>query len=199
MNPLLDAMAIGSGGALEGVDVNVGGLENLPLENAKKVTENPCLVDGCLTFTAEGSVKCVLTNSGRLRWNASESFMNVYELQEQMNTESVLKAVSAMSLDQVVLIPSAPNEEGGDAIDVLLGSSVRGKVIVTVDDKFGADGVFTAMKKLRTFNTVESESDTGILIAESPENSKPSRAGIAIGLDHGMWRRAVEMRDGEGE
>ncbi|GMH60318.1 hypothetical protein TrST_g5639 [Triparma strigata] len=199
VNPLLDAMAIGAGGALEGVDVSVGGLESV--DDAQLTSGPTSLIDGCLTLGEQGSLKCVLTNSGRLRWKAANTtFMNVYEMQDQMNPNEVLKAVSAMSLDQVVLA-NGGNEGGSDAVDVLLGSSMRGKVIMTVDDKFGAEGVFTAMAQLRTFNGVESTSEGGILLGSSSSDtgSYSSRSGIAIGLDHGMWRRAVEIRDSDGD
>ena len=104
----------------------MGGLESV--DDAQLTSGPSSLIDGCLTLGEQGSLKCVLTNSGRLRWKAANTtFMNVYEMQDQMNPNEVLKAVSAMSLDQVVLA-NGGNEGGSDAVDVLLGSSMRGKV-----------------------------------------------------------------------
>ena len=107
----------------------MGGLESV--DDAQLTSGPTSLIDGCLTLGEQGSLKGVLTNSGRLRWKAANTtFMNVYEMQDQMNPNEVLKAVSAMSLDQVVLA-NGGNEGGSDAVDILLGSSMRGKVSKT--------------------------------------------------------------------
>lgn len=118
-DPFLDCLSIGGGGAIEGVDLNVGGFSDdgrsassggsSEVSDAQPRSANfnsDYPIHGCICDTSTGVSTLMLCGQGATRWgvNPNRGMGGLHCIKEDADNDTVLRAVEGIRAGKVVLV-----------------------------------------------------------------------------------------------
>lgn len=199
-DPFIDCLSIGGGGAIEGVDLDVGGL-NKDLDSPLCNADYP--VHGCLCDTASGN-SIMLCGQGARKWGVdpTRALADVHMVKEDADNDSVLKAVQGIRAGKVIVVEDGEKSKTSvldmDLLSLLMDVAQPSSIVARcVTKKSSIIPIFTKMSQEDWDGKKVETTNSGLLVPseekEEDLTKKVCLKALVLPYDEGVWRSCLDI------
>mmetsp|Transcript_22005 Transcript_22005/g.45846 ORF Transcript_22005/g.45846 Transcript_22005/m.45846 type:complete len:269 (-) Transcript_22005:35-841(-) len=199
-DPFIDCLSIGGGGAIEGVDLDVGGL-NKELDSPLCNVDYP--VNGCLCDTASGN-SIMLCGQGARKWGVdpTRALADVHVVKEDADNDSVLKAVEGIRAGKAIVDEDGEMSKTSvldmDLLSLLMDVAQPSSIVARcVTKKSSIIPIFTKMSQEDWDGKKVETTKSGLLIPseekEEDATKKVCLKALVLPYDEGIWRSCLDI------